>query len=355
MIGLTPEVLSCLAQLGEGLDDGLLLADRHGRVHLSNRAARELLDLEGEPATLGAAGQWQAELLELLQRLPTEGAATEIHVSGPAALILDGYAVEQDDEFWGGIFVARSRADRRRESEGREESRSADFGHEVKNALHSLLLNTYMLRKWAASQPYVETQTLAKFDLVSNEIHRLNGLAEEFMPAARVRIRRESVRLSPLLTEVVAQITPQAEDAGVVIRTRLPGDLPSLHGDGQLLTEAFVALLEDRLSALPRGGELDVLAGVGGKHALVVVIDNAAELSHAGREAGHSEGYGDRSSRGGRGPGVTEWVVRGHGGSFETFDAAGVGTTSLVRLPLPGAAPAVAEPDLGLLPPGLVS
>src|SRR5262249_45946024 len=75
------------------------------------------------------------------------------------------------------------------------------------------------------------------------------------MPDARVRIRRESVRLSPLLTEVVARVTPPAQDAGVEIRTRLPGDLPSLHGDGRLVTEAFVALLEDRLTVRPRGGE----------------------------------------------------------------------------------------------------
>ena len=344
MIPLTEEVRGCLAQVGEGLDDGLLLVDQHGTVHLSNRSARGLLDLGGDGPSLGPVGQWQNELIDLLRRLPAEGSATEVHVSGAAPLVLEGYAVQQAGEFWGGIFVARSAAVRRREMAG---SRAGDFAHEVKNALHSLLLNLYMLRKWAASQPYVETQTLAKFDLLSNEIHRLNGLAEDFMPDARPRVRRESVRLAPLLGDIVSRLAAAAHDAGIEIRTRLPGDLPPFQGDARLLGDAFQALLEDRLASLPPGGELEILAGVGGKDAFVVISDKA--LGHAGREPVAGEGFTGRPSGGGRGLSITEWVVRGHGGSFETFSAAGLGTTFLVKLPLSGTPPSVADSDIGLI------
>jgi signal transduction histidine kinase len=47
------------------------------------------------------------------------------------------------------------------------------------------------------------------------------------------------------------------------------------------------------------------------------------------REPGES-----RVVRKGRSLGLTEWVVRGHGGSFETFSAAGLGSTVVVKLPL---------------------
>jgi signal transduction histidine kinase len=182
-----------------------------------------------------------------------------------------------------------------------------------------------MLRKWAASQPGVEHHVLAKFDLVSRDVHRLNGLAEAFLPDAQPRVRREVVRLPQLLDEVLAQITPPAREAGIEIRSRLSADLPPLPGDTRLLRDAFLALLENRLGALGQGGALEIQAGVGGQQAFVMVTD---------RGPGTREPVESRAAREGRGLGLTEWVVRGHGGSFETFSAAGLGSTMVVKLPL---------------------
>jgi signal transduction histidine kinase len=332
MIPLTDEVRACLAQLGEAIDDALLLVDQGTAVQLANRAARALLELPAEAATLGTAGPWQRELRDLLHRLPVEGAATEVHVTGGQPQVLEGYAVQRDGAFWGGMFVVRSAPARRIEASS---SRANEFAHEVKNALHSILLNLYMLRKTAASQPAVETQTLAKFDLVSNEIHRLNGLAEDFLPDDRPRVRREVVRLPQLLGEVVARVIPPAREAGIEIRSRVPSDLPPLPGDTRLLRDAFLALLENRLDAIGQGGELEIQAGVGGQQAFVMVTDSGP---------GIREPVEPRPARSGRGLGLTEWVARGHGGSFETFSAAGLGSTVVVKLPLTSSTPAIGSP-----------
>jgi signal transduction histidine kinase len=340
MLTLTDEVRSCLTQVGEALDDAVLLVDRRGVVHLSNRTARGLLDLAADGVTLDAAGQWQNALLELLPRLPAGGAATEIHVTGGTPLVVEAYAVEQAGVFWGGMFVVRSAAVRRRDLQA---SRASEFAYEVKNALHPLLLNVYMLRKWTAAQPYVETQTLAKFDVVTGEIHRLDGLAEGFLPDARPRIQRAAVHLSSLLGEAVSRLTGMARESGIEFRTRLPGDLPPLQGDTRLLTDALSGLLENRLQSLGAGATLEVQAGVGGKHVFVVVTDSGPGLSYASPEPAAGNGSD------GRGLGVTEWVVRGHGGSFEAFSAAGLGNTFVVKLPLSGMPPTVAEPDLPVL------
>jgi signal transduction histidine kinase len=343
MVALTDEVREWLAQVGEALDDALLLVDQEGAIHFANRTARALLDVSLEQGTLDPGRPWQGALLELLRRLPGEGAATEVHLSGALPLVLEGYAVEQDGAFWGGVFVARSASGRRRESGS---SRATDFARDVKNALHTLLLNIYMLRKWAASQPYVETQTLARFDLVSNEVHRLNTLAEDFLPDARLRVRRESVRLATLLSEVAGLAAPQAREAGLEIRVRVPAELPPIQGDPRLLKDAFVALLDYRLQAMDPGGELEILAGAGAKHAFVMVSDSGSAMPSPLRDEGYTA---PRPAGGARGFGITEWVVRGHGGSLETFSAPGLGTTFVVKLPLAGAPPAVGEDDLGLI------
>jgi signal transduction histidine kinase len=347
MITLTDEVRGGLAQLGEALDDGLLLVDQHGAIHLSNRTARALLDVQSDRLGTGGGGPWQSELLALLRRLPSEGSATELHVTGGVPVVLEGYAVEEKGTFWGGVFVARSAAGRQREL---DTSRAAEFARDVKNTLHSLLLNLYMLRKWAASQPFVETHTLAKYDLLSNEVHRLNGIAEDFLPDARSpRARRDTVRLPQLLAEVASLVAAQARDAGVDVRCRIPEELPPIQGDARLLREAFVNLVVNRLQAIPERGELEILAGTGGKHAFVMVSDSGPGIPFGLRDQVMTEGFAVRPGAGGRGLGITDWVVRGHGGTFETFSAAGLGTTFVVKLPLSGVPPGFTGEDLGLL------
>ncbi len=346
MIALTEGVRGCLAEVGEALDDGLLLVDQQGTIHFSNRTARNLLDLPPDRSTLEAATQWKNELMELLRRLPTEGAATEVHLGSAVPLVLEGHAVEADGAFWGGVFVARSAAGRRRDLDS---NRAGEFAHEVKNSLHSLLLNLYMLRKWAASLAFVETQTLGKFDLLSNEVHRLNNLAEDFLPDARtMRVRRDTVRLPQLLAEVMGLVTAEARDACVEIRYRVPGELPPLQGDARLLKDAFLNLLLNRLQVM-QGGELEILAGQGGKHVFVMVSDNGPAIPFGLRDSLVGEGLPGRAGASSRGLGMTEWVVRGHGGSCETFSAAGLGTTFVLKLPLAGTPPGVADADVGLI------
>jgi signal transduction histidine kinase len=334
MIALA-DVRTCLDRLGEALDDALLLVDQGATVVLANRAARELLALPAEETTLGAAGPWRREVLDLLHRLPVEGAATEVHLGGGQPRVFEGHAIQQDGAFWGGLFVARSARSRHSEA---EPARTADFAHEVNKALHALLLHLYVLRKWAAAQRDVEPAILAKFDLVSREINRLNELAGPLQPHAQPRVRREVVRLPQLLDEVVARITAPAREAGIEVRSRLSGDLPPLPGDTRLLRDAFLALLENRLDALAAGGELEIQAGVGGQRAFVMVTD---------RGPGGPEPLETQAARPGRGLRLTEWVVRGHGGSFETFSAAGLGSTVVVKLPLTSETAAAGPADLG--------
>ena len=331
------DVSTCLARLGEALDDALLLVDQGATVVLANRAARDLLALPAEEVTLGAAGPWRREVLDLLHRLPVEGAATEVHLGGGHPQVFEGHAIQQDGAFWGGLFVVRSARARRSEA---EPARTADFAHEVTKALHALLLHLYVMRKWAAAQRDVDPAILAKFDLVSREINRLNGLTGAFQPDAHPRVRREVVRLPQLLDEVVAWITPPAREAGIEIRSRLSADLPPLPGDTRLLRDAFLALLENRLDALEEGGELEIQAGVGGQRAFVMVTD---------RGPGRREPVETQASRPGRGLRLTEWVVRGHGGSFETFSAAGLGSTVVVKLPLTSETAADEPADVGLV------
>jgi signal transduction histidine kinase len=207
-----------------------------------------------------------------------------------------------------------------------------DLAQQIKSVLHSVLLNLYVVRKWAVSHPFIETQTLARFDAIAAEVQRLDSVAGSFVPhGGQLQVRKEPLRLAQLFDEIVGALTAKASDARVQIKWWIPGDLPLVRGDARLLKEAFVGLLESRLRRRP-GDMIEIMAGSGPDHAFVMVRDGGSELSAVAEESGEP-GLG-RAEFPRRMIAIAEWIVRGHGGTLETFTTPGMGTTFLVRLPL---------------------
>jgi len=330
VIPLTNEVRECLDQVGEALDNALLLVDHQGRVHVQNRAARELLGISTESLDLetGASG-WHPAVRDLLARLPSEGSATEVYLGGPVPVVLEGHALHRDGRPWGGIVVGRSGLGGLPSSAVISE---AELAQEIKNALQTVVLNLYIVRKWAVALPFIETQTLARLDAIAAEMQRLDALAESFTPSpARLRLGEEAIDLRQLFDEIGASLAPAAHDARIRITWQIPEDLPPIPGDPRLLSEALLSLLGSRLEQMPPDDAIEITAGMGTDHVFVMLRDSGAGLAQA---AGPGDRLGGGLDLGRRALGIVDYVVRGHGGTAEAFSTAGLGTTFLVKLPL---------------------
>jgi signal transduction histidine kinase len=339
MIAFDDNVRDCLAQVGEALDMPLLAVDRLGAVHVLNRAARELMALPPGAARLEpGAGPWQREVLELVARLPLDGSAAEVYSDGRTRVAFEAHALSRGGTAWGGLVLVQPRAGEPADRPPTDEA--AEFAHEVKNSLHSLLLNLYIVRRWAASQAVADPQILTRLEALSTEMHRLNALAETFLPAGASLPGGEVIWLSRLLDEVVAAVAESAADAGVQLSTRLPAHLPAIRGDGRLLREALATLLRDRVRQLAPGDETEIVAGAGEEYAFIMVRDGRAGAPATTRDAPRA---------GGRALGIVDWVVRRHGGVVESFEVASAGAALLVKLPIWAGrvdAPSTEPPDL---------
>src|SRR5262249_42779072 len=181
VISFTDEVRECLDQLGEALDDALLLVDHRGRVHVRNGAARELLGISTE--TLDAetgAGRWQHVVRDLLTRLPPEGSASEVYLDGPVPVVLEGHALQRDGMPWGGLVIGRSGL---RGLPSPPVITETELAQEVKSTLQAVVLNLYIVRKWVAGRPLVEPRILARLDAIATEIQHIDTLTESFTPS----------------------------------------------------------------------------------------------------------------------------------------------------------------------------
>jgi signal transduction histidine kinase len=339
MLPFTDEMQACLSQIGGAVDNPLVVVDNKGIAHVLNRAARELLGITAEtPTPVDQAGSWRRELLDLLSRLGSETSATEVYLAGPVPLVLEGHALQRDGTLWGGLVVGRSGLGAQAATVS-----PGDLAQQIKSILHSVLLNLYVVRKWAVSHPFVETQTLARFDAIAAEVQRLDSVAGSFaMQPGQLHVGKDPIHLAQLFEEIVTTLTPRASDARIQIKWWIPGDLPPVRGDFRLLKEAFLALLESRLRRRP-GDTIEIMAGSGPDHAFVMCRDSSSELAAAADPSAEPAGGGPETRRG---LAVAEWIVRGHGGTLETFTTPGMGTTFMVRLPLqdPGSPDSSAEP-----------
>jgi signal transduction histidine kinase len=330
MMPLDDTLRACLAQIGEALDTPLLAVDHEGTAHVANRAARELMALgPGAVKLEPGGGPWQREVLDLLRRVPGESAAAEVYSEGGVRLVLEGFALSRDEAPWGAVVVVRSQLVQH-PPERRPQEEVAEFAHQVKNSLHALLLNLYIVRRWAATQAFPEPQILTRLEALSTEMHRLNALAETFLPAGTgLQPGGEPVRLARVLDDVVAALADSAARAGVRVSVRVSPQLPAIRGDAHLLREALIALLRERLTQLARGDETEIVAGAGEEYAFLMVREARARPGEPRPAA----------SPAGRALGVADWVVRRHGGTIETFEGAGAGATLLIKLPVTAGPP----------------
>jgi signal transduction histidine kinase len=324
MISATDDVLGCLLLVGGAVDNAVLVVDQSGVIHLINRAGRDLLGITGEmPVAIAQAAHWRGELLEFLSRLTAEESATAVYPAGTNPLVLEGYGLERDGLPWGGLVVGRSGSGAQPLS---AMPNAANLAEQIKSVLHSVLLNLYVVRRWAVSHPFVETQTLARVDAIASEVQRLDSVASSFAPAPeQLGLGREPVDLARLFDDVVESLAAEANAAHVQLRWLVPRDIPPVWGDARLLREAFLALIENRMRQRP-GQTIEIMGGAGPGHAFVMIRHDNAEASP------DVPGAPTDVSR--RVVAMAEWIVRGHGGTLETFSTSAAGETFVVKLPI---------------------
>jgi nitrogen-specific signal transduction histidine kinase len=323
MISATNEVLGCLLLVGSAVDNALLVVDQSGVIHLINRAGRDLLGLSEEtPGAITKAAHWRGELMEFLSRLTAEESATAVYLAGASPLVLEGYCLQRDGVPWGGLVVGRS-------GPGSEPlavtPNAADLAQQIKSVLHSVLLNLYLIRKWAVSHPFIETQTLARVDAIASEVQRLDSVASSFAPQPEQRgLGRETVDLARLFDDIVESLAAEASASRVQMRWLIPKNVPPVWGDARLLKEALLALIEHCMRQ--RGSQtIEITGGAAPEHAFVMIRHDGGEVGPDPPEET------DDSSR--RVVAMAEWVVRGHGGTLETFSTPAAGGTFVLKLP----------------------
>ncbi|HEX5473718.1 MAG TPA: ATP-binding protein [Vicinamibacterales bacterium] len=297
----------------ENLEDAVALFGPAGDLIFRNSAMRALLP------GFGAEGQRRIEHMappsdparQLVER--TLAAHAD---QGPVSIGLDdGHAAASpeahgerllmthaidaaDGKFVGAMLVARNLAYMSQVHSTLNYSRKlaalgrlmAGVAHEVKNPLNAMTIHLELLKQKlaaAARQPVgvggpvppgtdgVAPNIVKHVDIITSEIHRLDQVVNGFLKFARPEeLKLQPVRLASIVSDVATTVAPEAERAGVSVKTECPHDLPEVNADPAMLRQGLLNLALNACQAMPDGGTLRLACHTAPHHRVGIDVED---------------------------------------------------------------------------------
>lgn len=207
--------------------------------------------------------------------------------------------------------------------------------HEIKNPLSTLNLNLQLLAEdFQQAQSQKERRALLKIETLQRECQRLEDILSDFLRYARVcDLDFKVVALNDVVEEMIEFHHPQAQAAGVLIRSYLATPSPRVRMDVNFFKQALLNLFLNALAAMPTGGELIMKAREEGERVLLDVIDTGHGIDAEAMTKIFRPFFSTRRSGSGLGLPTTKRIIEAHGGTLEVRSEPGKGTAFTIVLP----------------------
>lgn len=222
------------------------------------------------------------------------------------------------------------------QDDGLIETLAAGVAHEVRNPLNSVQINlTILEQELQALLPDRQSHVFAVLGKIAGEIKRLDDFVSEFLRFARApRLNLERLAVRPLLTDLVAFMTPECSKKGVALSLELSGP-ESAWVDGFQLKQAVLNLVLNALEATPADGHVVVRASGERRRFVVEVIDDGEGMSPDVKDKALTPFFTTREEGTGLGLALVRRIVEQHGGSVDLSSRRGAGTTVTLVFPAP--------------------
>jgi len=327
----------------DGMQEGVLVLDKDGRLVMMNPALRQMLLLGADAkGKLLMEVVRHADLHELVKRARAgrTTAMGEIDLPGIKPRGLLAVCVDVTDL-------------RRLESLRRDFV--ANVSHELRTPVTAVRSAAETLKVSALHDP--DPQVATRFvDIIERNAERLQSLIEDLLELSRLeskefKLKKERIDLAVVATIVFGLFRQRADKKSIKLATDLPPSLPLLHTDQRALEQVLSNLVENAVKYCPAGSTVTIGAAVekanGKPDAEIVrvsVIDTGPGIDpkHIPRlferfyrvDAGRSRDVGGT----GLGLSIVKHLVEAMGGSVTVDSQVGRGSTFAVTLPSVGTA-----------------
>ena len=238
------------------------------------------------------------------------------------------------------LEIARKEADRVSDAKSQF---LATMSHELRTPLNAIIGFSDMLAN--DTLVFDPARKLEYARLINDSGRHLlsvvNGILDmSKMESGNFEITPEPFAPAPAIRSCCDILVLKAQEAGVVLTTRIASDLPEIVADRRAVNQILLNLVSNAIKFTPRGGSVSISALCDGPKLVVAVEDTGvgigeADLARVGEAFFQARGAYDRRHDGtGLGLSIVKGFVRLHGGDMDISSRLGSGTRVTVRLPL---------------------
>ncbi len=216
----------------------------------------------------------------------------------------------------------------------------------VSNAAHQLRTPLALMSTQAsvAARESDEMKRDEALQALRSSTRHMSRLASQLLTLSRAepgsrRPRSDTIDLSAAARDIVAAHAEQALQRDIDLGLEVSGPVP-VEGDGTMLREMLVNLVDNAIRYTRRGGRVTVSVRRTGDLAVLDVEDNGPGIPADEREQVFERFYrvlGTEGDGSGLGLAIVREVVDGAGGTVALAEADGVGLVVSVRLPVAAA------------------
>ncbi len=274
----------------------------------------------------GADGRW----LMISERRTDDGGSVAIRVD-----ITDIKRTEDD------LRIARDQA----EAAGRAKNEFlASMSHELRTPLNAIMGFAEILKSELFGPLGVSRYRGYADDILTSATYLLE-LIRDVLDMSKIEAGRKDLLLTPIalgpeLDRCLGMVGGSAHSAGLILESRVPGDLPRVRADSRAFRQIVLNLLSNAIKFTPSGGRIKIAVAVDGGRAKVAVIDTgigipAAALPRLGRPFEQVDNVLQRKRPGsGLGLALSRSLADLMEGTITIESTEGRGTTVTLALPI---------------------
>ena len=356
---------SFLETLFNTIEDGVLVADREGKVTYLNAAASQLTGFDEDAAMDQPVTRLLPELdWASLQAADHEGGRSvvrrEFERDYPRKRFIRLYAAPLDGEAKGSTGMALILHDateaREQTHEAIESERiqaltllAASVAHELGNPLNALSIHLQLMdreiRKLGqpsaageAGDPDEVSDIAAKLEkyisVAKGEVNRLDYIVTQFLQAIRPskpKLKKSS--LNDTVEETIELLRPEFDNRGQAIKLEFAKSLPLALFDAAQIKQSLINLMKNSMHAMSTGGELTIKTGAAAAGVWVSLTDTGGGIPQEQIKRIFEPYYTTKEKGSGLGLMIVQRIVRDHDGRLELMSHGGKGTTFRIWLP----------------------
>jgi len=344
------EEINLLENVFDSIDVGILVADENNKLVLINKYAQWLLpmnSIDGMDVWAAIDDERITEFLKdtLLNRDRVMDREIDIvHQGRNRLLLINVLPLVQDRKITGSLIyidditekrMGESRL-RRAENLASLTTLAAGVAHEIKNPLGSISIHLQLLHKTLVKNNYSDEKTDKYFNVIREEIERLNSIVVDFLFAVRpVNLELREGEINKIISQMMEFVAIEMKQSKIMCLLELDEDVPKILMDERLLKQAILNLIKNAQAAMPEGGVMTVAT----KYA-----DNEIRISICDTGSGIGKEFLTKifdpyftTSETGTGLGLTQVykIIREHQGEITVDSALEGGTEFKIILPVP--------------------